>query len=136
MNGYLLDTDTLIELTKGNRAVATELLTVQQAGAPVYIAALSYYETKRGLLLAQATRQAQAFEQLCRQLPLITLEAPTLDLAAQIYAELASQGQLIGDADILIAASAIEHGLTHVSRNRRHYERIPNLHVVDWTLTP
>jgi len=34
---------------------------------------------------------------------------------------------MIGDFDILIAATALHHDLTLVTRNRRHFERIPNL---------
>ncbi|MEN3000873.1 MAG: type II toxin-antitoxin system VapC family toxin [Armatimonadota bacterium] len=132
MNGYLLDTDILIELTKRNREVTHHLIAVQQAGEPVYMHALSYHETKRGLLRANAVKQVEAFERLCRRVPLVNLTLNSLDIAAQIYADLASQGLLIGDADILIAASAIEQNLTLVSRNLRHYERIPNLLVVNW----
>ncbi|MDQ2810105.1 MAG: type II toxin-antitoxin system VapC family toxin [Chloroflexota bacterium] len=34
---------------------------------------------------------------------------------------------LIGDADTLIAATALHHDLTLVTGNRRHFSRIPNL---------
>ncbi|MCS6920046.1 MAG: PIN domain-containing protein [Fimbriimonadales bacterium] len=135
MNGFLLDTDVVIEVIRGDTALATHLIQVQQAGEPVYLHALSYYETKRGLLRAAATRQIHAFERLCQALPLITLTPESLDIAAQIYADLSDTGQVLGDADILIASSAIAEGLTVVSRNLRHYTRIPNLRVVSWRQT-
>ena len=37
------------------------------------------------------------------------------------------QGQLIPDLDLLIAATALAHDLTLVTRNRHHFERIPDL---------
>ena len=46
---------------------------------------------------------------------------------ARIRARLRRQGQLIPDLDLLIAATAVTHGLTLVTRNRRHFERIPEL---------
>ena len=38
-------------------------------------------------------------------------------------------GRMIGDMDLLIAATAIRHDLTLLTNNRRHFERIPSLAV-------
>jgi tRNA(fMet)-specific endonuclease VapC len=48
---------------------------------------------------------------------------------AQIRGQLRRQGQLIGDMDVLIAATALHHGLVLVTANRRHFDRVPNLMV-------
>ena len=37
------------------------------------------------------------------------------------------QGQLIPDLDLLIAATALHHDLTLLTRNIRHFNRIPEL---------
>ncbi len=44
--------------------------------------------------------------------------------ASQIYADLYQQGKIIGDADILIAATAIESDLLLVTNNTAHFSRI------------
>jgi predicted nucleic acid-binding protein len=46
---------------------------------------------------------------------------------ARQRAALRRQGQLIPDIDLLIAATALEENLTLVTRNIRHFERIPEL---------
>jgi tRNA(fMet)-specific endonuclease VapC len=46
---------------------------------------------------------------------------------ARQRAALRRQGQLIPDMDLLIAATALEENLTLVTRNIRHFERIPEL---------
>ncbi|MEA2596119.1 MAG: hypothetical protein QOF01_2588, partial [Thermomicrobiales bacterium] len=46
---------------------------------------------------------------------------------ARIRGDLRSVGQLIAEFDVLIASTAIHHDLTLVTRNVRHYQRIPNL---------
>jgi len=48
---------------------------------------------------------------------------------ARIRGELRKAGRAIGDFDILIAASAIRHDLVLITRNIRHYERIPELKI-------
>jgi tRNA(fMet)-specific endonuclease VapC len=53
--------------------------------------------------------------------------------AADIYADLYKRGELIADADILIAASALANSLGVVTNNERHFRRISGLHVENWS---
>jgi len=52
---------------------------------------------------------------------------PVVEVFARIRALLRKQGNLIPDLDLLIAATALASDLTLVTRNRRHFERIPDL---------
>jgi len=52
--------------------------------------------------------------------------------AATIYADLHHRGALIGDADILIAATGLEHGLIVVRNNENHYQRISGIQLENW----
>ncbi len=52
--------------------------------------------------------------------------------AANIYADLYRRGQLIQDADILIAASAIANGFGVATNNLSHFARIAGLHIDNW----
>ena len=47
----------------------------------------------------------------------------------QIRAELESQGNSPGDADLQIAATALEHDLVVVTGNLKHYRRVPGLKI-------
>jgi len=53
-------------------------------------------------------------------------------VAAEIYAELRRQGQLIADADLLIGSTAIAADAVLVTNNEGHYERVPGLAVENW----
>jgi tRNA(fMet)-specific endonuclease VapC len=46
---------------------------------------------------------------------------------ARVRGELRRAGMIIGDFDLLIAATALHHKLTVVTRNVRHFQRIPEL---------
>lgn len=52
--------------------------------------------------------------------------------AAEILADLQARGEPLETEDIQIAATARSHGLTVVTRNLRHFERIPRLTAVTW----
>jgi predicted nucleic acid-binding protein len=62
----------------------------------------------------------------------LPLTDPIIMRAAELYADLKRRGQLISDADLLIAATALEHGRVLVTNNVAHFQRIPNLPVISW----
>jgi len=129
----LLDTDILSEVLKQRDN------NVLQA-ARVYLgewrrftfSVLTRYEILRGLRAKSAVRQELAFDALCRLSQMLPLTEPIAVRAAAIYAYLQLRGELIGDADILIAATALEYGLAIATGNIVHFERIPGLQVVNW----
>lgn len=52
--------------------------------------------------------------------------------AAMIYAGLPQRGVLIGDKDILIAATSLEQGLIVVTNNASHYQRVSGVQYANW----
>ncbi|MGD2024106.1 MAG: hypothetical protein PVI18_13085 [Desulfobacterales bacterium] len=65
-----------------------------------------------------------------RILPAVTClpyDVATAKIFGQIRAALEEAGNIIPDADLQIAGTAIYHGLELVSGNLRHFSRIPGL---------
>lgn len=50
----------------------------------------------------------------------------------ELRADLEGRGTPIGDADLRIAAIALDRGLTVVTGNVRHFQRVPELTVENW----
>lgn len=61
------------------------------------------------------------------EVSLLPLDRAIMRRFARIRGDLRRRGQIIGDPDILIAATAIEHDLILVTRNVRDFQRIPDL---------
>ena len=59
---------------------------------------------------------------------------PLDDAACRVFGEerarLREEGNLIGDMDILIGATAISNNLTLLTNNTRHFERMQGLNIV------
>jgi tRNA(fMet)-specific endonuclease VapC len=70
---------------------------------------------------------------LTLDLALWSFEPDDAEEARSIRAALERAGTPIGPYDILIAAQARRRGATLVTANRREFDRIPSLKVVDWT---
>lgn len=129
----LLDTDTLSEVMKGvNQGVQDNARQYLRAFGSFTFSLITRYEILRGLKARRATRQIARFEQRCQQSVVLPITDAIIVRAADVYALLHQEGQLISDADILIAATALEHNLVMVTENVDHFRRIPGLPIESW----
>ncbi|OPX22989.1 MAG: type II toxin-antitoxin system VapC family toxin [Candidatus Latescibacterota bacterium] len=121
----LTDTDILIDATRGVED-AVAFLTAQQVGAGVHVSIISAMELVAGCRNKVELARVQQFLQQVTVLPVSAAASQTAyELMESFFL---SHGLLIPDA--LIAATALEDGLTLHSRNNRHFRMIPTLMVV------
>lgn len=60
----------------------------------------------------------------------IPITEPVARVHAEVWAQLAAQGAVIGAHDLWIAATALTHGLAVATRNIRDFARVPGLRIV------
>lgn len=132
MTGYALDTNIVSALLRGDQVVRQRLEEATRAGKAVQLTALAYYESKRGLLRAGLTSKLHRFGNFCRTFGVLYLDQASLDVASEIWARLSRTGQVIEDADILMAAIAITNDVTLVTDNEAHFGRIGDLVWENW----
>jgi tRNA(fMet)-specific endonuclease VapC len=132
MTALLIDTDILSNIMRNNPKVIPAARDYLSRESSFTMSVVTMYEIERGLKARAAQKQLIAFEELCRRSRVLILDEKIADCASSIYARLASHGELIGDADILIAATAIVHKMGIATNNRKHFERIPELHIECW----
>lgn len=128
----VLDTDILSAVMKKNPVVIPKARSYLAEHDQFTFSILTRYEILRGLKAKGANKQAKAFDRLCTRSVILPLTDEVVVKAAKIYAELHARGELIGDADILIGASALVHGLDVVTNNEQHFGRIKGLKVQNW----
>ncbi len=130
----LWDTDVLSEYLKGkNPPVARRAAVYLNQYSKANYSLITRYEVLRGLKAKKATAQLRVFERFSRQQNVLPLTEDIIVLAADLWADLKRAGQLIGENDILIAATALQHGLPLATGNIAHFSRIPGLTLEDWT---
>jgi tRNA(fMet)-specific endonuclease VapC len=136
---YLLDTDTLSRLHAGDPRV--EAHKDRFDPATVATTVITRIEILRGrfdfvLKAADGAQLRQAREWLRRSKELLRhiTVVPLTDAAADRFDELRQNKKLrrIGRADLLIAAIALAHGATLITRNLKHFRLVPGLDVQNW----
>jgi tRNA(fMet)-specific endonuclease VapC len=128
----LLDTDTLSAILRRHPVARTKAQVYLQVYQQFTFSAMTRYELLRGLKVKQAVQQQAAFDHFCAANSIVPLTDAIIVQAAEVYANLYQRGAMIGDADILIAATALVEGYTVATNNMRHFGRIPGLAIDNW----
>lgn len=128
---YVLDTDTISYLLRGNQGAIEGMRQATLAGAKFFLCPVVWFEIRRGLLYRDASRQLQVFERFAALLEWKDLEKPFWDDVAAFWAQLRSAGRPVQDADLMIGVFARRLGATVVTHNTSDFARI-GVHAVDW----
>ncbi len=128
---YALDTNAVLDYFRGRGNVAANM--VATPPSEIALPAIVAYETWVGVLGSQnVKRRQEQFEQLLAVVGVLPFDAGTSRRAAEVRRALERRGEKIGPLDTLIAATALAHGATLVTRNVREFGRVPGLDVVNW----
>jgi tRNA(fMet)-specific endonuclease VapC len=128
----LLDTDVCIHLLNGR---APEVLQRFKSHSPPELAVCSVV---RAELLWGARNSARVAEnvdrvrEFCRPLQSLPFDDDCAERYGVIRADLTARGEPIGPNDLMIAAIAVAHRATLVTRNQREFQRVENLDLEVW----
>ena len=133
MDEAILDSDILSEVLKGkNSHVAAKARTYLAQHGRLAFSAITYYEILRGIQANRATRLMQSFQQTTAGADLLPISVPVLERAAQLWVSANAGGHPRGDADLIIAATALEAQRVLVTGNTAHFSWITGLRLADW----
>jgi predicted nucleic acid-binding protein len=124
VSDYLLDSGILIRHLRDQRGYP-ELVDRLTDEAIVFISTYTRLEIIRGM----RTHERQKTYELLDMLETIPVTAGVADLAGEFIRTWRERGATLGDADALIAASALDRGLTLVTTYARHFP-MPELAVL------
>jgi tRNA(fMet)-specific endonuclease VapC len=133
----LLDTDIFSEIMKRiDQRVIVKAVAYRTAFGRYTISVITVMEIVKGFHKLQREDRIEQFLAGLPTVEVLTLDLRSAELAGRIYADLERTGQPIGRADPMIAAVALRHGLTLVTGNVAHYQRIQaldyNLKLDNW----
>ncbi|KER72245.1 type II toxin-antitoxin system VapC family toxin [Burkholderia aenigmatica] len=126
---FLLDTNAVIAIMKGEPAMLARLRTYQPAdfGMPAIVAHELYYGAYKSQRAAANVARVEAL-----QFEVVSFDVEDAQHAGEIRAQLAVTGTPIGPYDALIAGQARARRLVLVTHNMREFARVPGLQVEDW----
>ncbi len=131
MSQYLLDTNICIYYIKGLHDLKSHFEEVGPENC--FISEITLAELKFGVAKSQAKeKNQQALENFLSGIQILPI-FPALDIYASEKARLQKSGKIIDDFDLLIGATAVSFDLTMVTNNTRHFSRLNEIKLEDWT---
>jgi len=129
--GLMVDTNPFIRFEKSGQSID---FSTWESSANVYISVVTVSELLIGVHRANTEERRQrraAFEQaVISGIAPLDFTVAVARLHAEIYAELAKKGQMIGAHDLIIAATARHHDLALLTDNVQEFSRVPGLRVI------
>jgi tRNA(fMet)-specific endonuclease VapC len=131
----LIDTDILSEILKNRDPIVVRNAARYIAEfAQFSISAMSRYEVIRGLKHKNAHRQLTKFATFCQRALVHPITNEILDRTSDLWVDARRNGLPSRDPDLIIAATALEHGRALVTGNVDHFSWIPGLTIDNWRL--
>lgn len=134
----LIDASILIEYERGRLDLERYLAPRQQEEffLSVVTASELLHGVHRAVQPEVRTKRSAFVEAILERFPLLPVDLATARAHAQVWAELAAAGTLIGPHDLWLAATCVAHGLIMVTANVREFARVPGLAVEVWGHVP
>jgi tRNA(fMet)-specific endonuclease VapC len=126
----LLDTDICIEILRGNSQLIDQRSSYDDAVAVSFmtVAELFYGVCKS----SNGAKNASVVQAFLTTVAVIESDYQIEMRFGELKANLSTRGITVADADLLIAATALERCTHLVTGNIRHFEMIPGLQIRDW----
>ena len=128
---YLLDTNICIYFLKGRYGLVSK---IEETGFDnLFISEITVAELKFGAeKSAHPNKNRPVINKLIdkfKQLPIYS----ALDIYAKEKARLRKEGTIVDDLDLLIGATAIVNDMVLVTNNEKHFSRLQNIKIENWT---
>jgi tRNA(fMet)-specific endonuclease VapC len=134
--GLVLDSSTAIAAERSKQSIADFIESILRAHGPLdlSLSPVSVAELVHGIFRARTQAAAQSrrlfVEELVSLVPVHPITKQTGWLVGKIEGQEAAKGNVLPFSDLMIAATALEQGYAVLTRNLRHFQKIPNLTVV------
>ena len=134
--GVILDSSILIEAERNHFDVATFLkLVMERLGErEVALSAITVAELAHGIYRAVTPERRDIrrtfLDDLKHSVAIYPVTVDTAEIVGRLHAETAAHGVIVPFDDLLIGSCAVERGYAIVTRNGRHFARIPGLKLI------
>ncbi|MDP6979774.1 MAG: type II toxin-antitoxin system VapC family toxin [Myxococcota bacterium] len=127
---FLLDTDSVSFALRGQGAVADEI----RAHPPsdLGMSAITLAELRFGAERRRSRRLNRLIEAFAGDVAVVPFDDEAAARFGKVAAALMAKGTPIGVLDTVIAAHALQLGLTLVTHNTKHFKRVRGLKIADW----
>ncbi len=126
---FLLDSNIISYAIRGNREIKDK---INQYHDTIKLNSIIQAELFYGAYKIKSESLAQVYNIFFETFDILPFGSREATIFAQLKANLANEGKIVEDADLMIASVALTNNLTLVTNNTKHFARIPGLKRANW----
>ncbi len=128
-----LETDFLIDIIRKRDEALRKLKQLEASGEKLTITPITATELFEGGSIVHREKEMEKIEATIHSLQWLNYDVIASQMAGELMSKLSQQGQKIGDLDTITAGIALRHNQnTIITKNKKHFEKIPNLKLEGW----
>lgn len=121
----------MVAYLRKDAAAKEKLQELESLREPLHTTVINAFELYKGAFRAKDPKTELArVDALLDAFFMLALDRDSAKAAAGAFRHIRSNA--IGESDLLIASIALANKQVVVTRNRKHFERVPNLQVEEW----
>jgi tRNA(fMet)-specific endonuclease VapC len=125
---YLVDTDVMVSYLNGRADAVALVNSLLSSG--IAISTITFGEICEGIYFGRyPARHMAGFRAFLHGAHVLDVNRKVARQFGRLRGTLRQQGQVLPAPDLLIGATALAYGLILVTRNLRHFQRIPGLRI-------
>ncbi|MBI2584166.1 MAG: type II toxin-antitoxin system VapC family toxin [Candidatus Aenigmarchaeota archaeon] len=128
----VMDTDILVAFLRKDVNAKKKIESMVQLGIKLSTTSITAAELFKGAYKSRDEDAVKTVYELLVSMEVLDFGMEAANVAGKISSELEKGGRKIGSMDTMIAAIVISHGESIITRNERHFGRIPYLHPEKW----
>jgi len=130
MPDFMLDTDSVSWALRGQGAVASRIL--DHRPSQLCVSSITLAEMRFGADAKASRKLHRLIDTFVGDVAVLPFDQAAADRFGSVALALARRGEPIGTFDTLIAAHALSRGLTLVTNNTKHFQRVGGLKTANW----
>ncbi len=128
---YCLDSSIMVPVLRGDRDLKRKLDSIKSED--VSFTTITLCELFKGAYKSSKKEEAiRLLYEILRNYRVLTLNIKSSEFFGADYTELERRGMLTQILDLMIASIAKENDLVLVTRDKKHFENIPDLKLEEW----
>ncbi|HLC63710.1 MAG TPA: type II toxin-antitoxin system VapC family toxin [Candidatus Nanoarchaeia archaeon] len=130
---YLFDTDILVGLLREDSQASHKLKDLLERQTELHTSSVNLHELIKGAYLSKhPEKNMSRVIRLIQSFSLLGFDEEAALISGKLSADKEMKGKMIEQNDIFIAALALTHNLTLITRNKKHFESIEGLQIEVW----
>jgi len=129
----IADTTLLVDLLRGTEAAQREVRRLESEGVLLWVPTPAEFELWEGVERAdRPEEEARRIDAVLGGYTVLAFERPHAARAGRLSGALLRRGTMLDPVDAQIAGMALEEQLQVLTRNAKHFERVPDLEVATY----